>query len=74
MPHPLYRIALTAFLPLTYAAPMPSADDPKAFGAYIAHHMDFMGPQKNAEEALLTATRPPAQHGARRPRVSRPAP
>ena len=70
---PLYRIALTAFLPLTYAAPMPSAEDPKVFGAYIADHMDFMGPQKNAEEALLTATRPTAR-GARRPRVTRPVP
>lgn len=40
---PLYRIALTAFLPLTYTAPMPLADDPKAFGAHIAGHMDFGG-------------------------------
>jgi hypothetical protein len=32
-----------------------------------------MGPQKNAEEALLTATRPPAERGARRARVTRPA-
>ena len=71
---PLYRLALTAFLPLTHAEPMPSADDPNAFGAYIADHMDFMGPQRNAEEALLTATRPPAERGARRPRVTRPAP
>lgn len=54
---PLYRIALTAFLPLTYGAPMPSADDPKAIGAYMADHMDFMEQQENAEEALLTATR-----------------
>ncbi|AHK02715.1 MULTISPECIES: hypothetical protein [Rhizobium/Agrobacterium group] len=71
---PLYRIALTAFLPPTDAEPMPSADDPNAFAAYIADHMDLMGPQRNAEEALLTATRPPAERGARRPRVTRPAP
>jgi hypothetical protein len=58
----------------THAAPMPSADDPKTFGAYIADRMDFMGPQKNAEEALLTATRPPAERGARRPRVTRSGP
>ncbi|MEE3503905.1 hypothetical protein [Acidiphilium acidophilum] len=43
---PLYRIARTAFLPLTHAEPMPSADDPKAFGADIADRMDFMLPQK----------------------------
>ncbi|MBN9560769.1 MAG: hypothetical protein J0H14_08585 [Alphaproteobacteria bacterium] len=71
---PLYRIALTAFLPLTYGVPMPSAKDARAFGAYIADRMDFMGPQKSTEEALLTATRPPAGRAARRARVTRPAP
>lgn len=71
---PLYRIALTAFLPLTYAAPMPSADDPNVFGAHIADRLDFMGPQKVAEEALLTALQPPAERSARHPRVTRPAP
>jgi hypothetical protein len=71
---PLYRIALTAFLPLTYGVPMPSAQDTRAFGAYIADRMDFMGPQKSAEEALLTATRPPASRAVRRARVARPAP
>ncbi|PDS58830.1 MULTISPECIES: hypothetical protein [Rhizobium] len=71
---PLYRIALTAFLPLTYDAPMPPATDAVALGAYIADHMDFMGPQKSAEDALLTATRPPAGPAARRARVTRPAP
>jgi hypothetical protein len=70
---PLYRIALTAFLPLAYDVTMPSADDASAFGAYIADRMDFMGPQKSAEEALLTATRPPADRAARRGRVTRPA-
>ncbi|MER9592970.1 hypothetical protein NKI94_30115 [Mesorhizobium australicum] len=71
---PLYRIALTAFLPLPYLAAMPPSRDAAAFGAYIADHMDFMGPQKDAEEALLTATRLPEEHGTRRPRVMRPAP
>ena len=71
---PLYRMALTAFLPITYAATMPSADDPKAFGAFVVDRMDLMGPQKNAEEALLTAIWPPAERGARRPRVNRTAP
>ncbi len=71
---PLYRIALTAFLPLTYGIPIPSAEDERAFGAYIADRMDFMGPQNSTEEALLTATRPPSGHTERRPRVTRPAP
>ncbi|MBU0724535.1 MAG: hypothetical protein KJ904_04825 [Alphaproteobacteria bacterium] len=71
---PLYRIALTAFLSLTYDVPMPSAEDARAFGAYIADRMDFMGPQKSAEEALLTATRRPVGDAARRARVTRAAP
>ena len=71
---PLYRVALTAFLPLAYEVPMPPSKDARAFGAYIADRMDFMGPQKSAEEALLTATRPPAGRAARRARVTRPAP
>jgi len=70
---PLYRIALTAFLSLEYGVTMPLAEDASAFGAYIADRMDFMGPQKNAEEALLTAARPPAGRAARRTRVTRPA-
>ena len=70
---PLYRIALTAFLPLAYDVPKPSAKDARAFGAYIADRMDFMGPQKNAEEALLTATRRPAERRTRRARAARPA-
>ena len=67
---PLYRIALTSFLPLHYPAVIPSSQDGAAFGAYIADHMEFMAPQKDAEEALLTATRPPEQQGRRMPRVS----
>lgn len=42
---PLYRLALTAFLPLTYDKLMPSASDTEAFGACIAEHMEFMDPQ-----------------------------
>tara|TARA_R110002126_G_scaffold81040_3_gene200067 strand:+ start:978 stop:2123 length:1146 start_codon:yes stop_codon:yes gene_type:complete len=68
---PLYRIALTTFLTLYYAAPMTSADDPETLGAYIADRMDFLEPQKQAEEALLTATRLPAEPGSRRPKGTR---
>ncbi len=52
---PLYRIALTAFLPLEYKKPVPSTDDPEACGTYIAGRMNFMDPQIDAERALLTA-------------------
>ena len=71
---PLYRIVLTAFLPLTYGAPMPPVEDANAVGAHISDRMNFMEPQKIAEEALLTATRPPGQRGARLRRVTRQAP
>lgn len=70
---PLYRIALTAFLPLTYDAPIPSKENPEALGEYIADRMTFMDPQKAAEEGLLTATQPPPIPGTRRPRITRPA-
>ncbi len=70
---PLYRLALTSFLPLLYAKPMPSADDAKLLGAYIAERMEYMSPQKLAEEALLTATKPPALPRSTRTRVTRPS-
>ena len=57
---PLYRLALTAFLPLTYNQAKPSFSDAKAFGAYVANHMEFMNPQRRTEEAILTATQVPS--------------
>ncbi len=56
---PLYRLALTSFLPLTYGRAMPSVSDTEAFGVYIAGHMEFVGPQRSVEEAILTATQTP---------------
>lgn len=47
---------------------------PRVRHLHIADRTDFMGPQKSAEEAILTATRPPAGRAARRARVTRPAP
>ncbi|MCP8893328.1 hypothetical protein KYK29_00165 [Shinella daejeonensis] len=70
---PLYRIALTSFLSLTYDAPIPSKENPKALGEYIADRTTFMYPQETAEEALLTSTQPPAVPVTRRPRITRPA-
>jgi hypothetical protein len=70
---PLYRLALTAFLPLTYDRPMPPASEPKTLSAYIAERMEFMDPQEHAEEAILTATQPPAPSLARRSGATRPA-
>lgn len=70
---PLYRLALTAFLPLVHDKQMRGMDDPEALGAYIANHMEFMDPQKCAEQAILTAMTPPSQPGVRRSRVTRPS-
>lgn len=67
---PLYRLALTSFLPLVYAKPMPGADDAKALGGHISERMDYMAPQKSAEEALLTAMQPPPLPGPNRGRVT----
>ena len=58
---PLYRLALTAFLPLIYDKPIPSTSDPQACGAYISDRIDFMDPQRHAEKAILTAAQ--ARHG-----------
>ncbi len=55
---PLYRIALTAFLPLTCDRPKPSVGDTDYYGAYLANRLEFREPQKNAEKALLTAQPP----------------
>jgi hypothetical protein len=54
---PLYRIALTGYLGLEFVQPMPDMNsDPKGAGKWIAEMMDFEGPQKAIELALLTAT------------------
>lgn len=66
---PLYRIALTAFLPLTYEVSPPESNDARVLGAYIANRMAFREPQELVEEALLTATRPSVGHSVRRTRT-----
>lgn len=71
---PLYRLALTAFLPLTYKKAIPSSSDAQAFGAYIAEHMTFVYPQRRAEEAILTANQPPNQKAVRHSRAARSLP
>jgi hypothetical protein len=71
---PLYRLALTAFLPLTYDDAPPPAADVKGVAGYISGLMDFRAPQKAAEQALLTAIRPPVTTPLPRNRVTRPAP
>ncbi len=70
---PLYRLALTGFLPLTHDTPMPSSSDAKAFGAYIADHMEFMDSQRCTEKAILTANQRPSQRSVQHRRVMRPA-
>ena len=64
---PLYRMALTGFLPLAWTAPMPDMNDARAFGRYIADRMVFHDYQKTVEEGLL-ALRSNAQPIERRQR------
>jgi hypothetical protein len=52
---PLYRLALTAFLPLRWDEPCPPMDDTARLGKHIAEHMTFTGFQEAIEEAILTA-------------------
>lgn len=52
---PLYRMALTGFLSLSWPASVPSTDDPKAIGQHISARIDFLGYQETIEKGLLTA-------------------
>jgi len=56
---PLYRLALTSFLPLIFGRTTPAVSDTLAFGAHISDHMEFIGPQRKIEEAVLTAMQAP---------------
>jgi hypothetical protein len=49
---PLYRLALTAFLPLIWEEEIPPIDDPELFGDFIARNSEFEAPQRDAEHAL----------------------
>jgi len=52
---PLYRLALTGFLPVSAATSLPDSDDPEILGVAIAEPIDRSGYQKTIEEALLFA-------------------
>ena len=66
---PLYRIALTAFLPLRRPGPLPPLDDAEAFGEAVARRMDEEAHQRIVEEALLTAVRPARSRTTRPGRI-----
>lgn len=50
---PLYRLALTAMLPLKMTQKMPPASQLKAFGKYISDHLDYYDFQQLMERAVL---------------------
>ncbi|MBN9529794.1 MAG: hypothetical protein J0H82_26540 [Alphaproteobacteria bacterium] len=66
---PLYRIALTGFLPLQRPGPVPPLDDAEAFGAAVARHRVEEAHQRIVEEALLTAVRPARARPTRSRRI-----
>lgn len=51
---PLYRMALSGFLPLVFTERMPSVDDAEALGRYMATRMAFYDFQKTIEDGLIT--------------------
>ena len=51
---PLYRLALTAFLPLTFDRDMPASDTEEC-GTYISDRIEFCAPQRCVEKGILTA-------------------
>ena len=63
---PLYRMALTAFLPLPAAGPIPDTDDPEVLGAAIADRIACASYQKTIEKALLFARGIDPGRGGRR--------
>jgi len=56
---PLYRVALTAFLPLNYDKPPPPFSPIEPYAEYRAKRTSFLDPQKRIESAILMATMPP---------------
>jgi hypothetical protein len=52
---PLYRLALTAFLPLSFTNPIPPTRNAAAFGEYMGDRINFLSYQQTIEEGLLTS-------------------
>jgi hypothetical protein len=65
---PVYRLALTAFLPLHYEEQTPPISDVQAIAALVDAHTEFVGAQRRIEEAVLAATTPPQRPPGRRAR------
>lgn len=55
---PLYRMALSGFLGLKWAKPIPPVENPEAFGAYVSDRWDFNSYQDMVERALQRARQP----------------
>lgn len=53
----LYRLALTAFLNLSWKKEPPNSNDPELIGRFISEKMDLKGYQSEAENALQLAGR-----------------
>jgi hypothetical protein len=56
---PLFRLALTAYLDLRCTTELPSANEAALFGELMAMRMEFRGPQRDCEAAILSADRAP---------------
>ena len=52
---PLFRLALTAYLGLRWPTEIPSANEAALFGEFVGKRMEFRGPQRDCEAAILCA-------------------
>jgi hypothetical protein len=52
---PLFRLALTAFLDLCFSETLPDTASGEDLGRHIAKRMEFNGPERLAEDAILIA-------------------
>jgi hypothetical protein len=51
---PLFRLALTAYLDLRWTTEFPTADEAALFGEFVGKRMEFRGPQRDCEAAILS--------------------
>ena len=58
---PLYRLALSGFLDLTFYGPAPSTEDTEAYSAHRWHRYSMTRSQSESESALLNLLKPKAK-------------
>jgi hypothetical protein len=57
---PLFRLALTAYLDLRWTTEFPKTDEAALFGELVGKRMEFRGPQRDCEAAILCSDNVPS--------------